>query len=107
MTKHRDDPLGLRRGTVCLTDYQAAWHDEFEAERGRLAILLANVSCQIEHVGSTAVPGLTAKPILDLAVGVTRENDVAPVQATLAGAGYLYRGDLGGAGGHLFVRESA
>jgi GrpB-like predicted nucleotidyltransferase (UPF0157 family) len=60
----------------------------------------------VQHVGSTAVPGLPAKPILDLAASV-RFLDVVPKLITkLTALGYIYRGDGPNSGGHLFVWES-
>ncbi len=53
---------------VC--DYDPAWPALFEQERTRLQHVLGSMVLTIEHVGSTAVPGLAAKPIIDLLVGV-------------------------------------
>jgi len=96
--------LGLAYGMVELVEYAADWQAAFADERARLALLLPP-DCAIEHVGSTAVPGLVAKPILDLAVATTADLDA--IKDALAHAGYIYRGDAGTDGGHLFVRESA
>ena len=57
-------------------------------------------------VGSASVLGLLAKPIVDLAVGLADEQTLAPVEAGLCGAGWIYRGDTGRNGGHLFVLET-
>jgi GrpB-like predicted nucleotidyltransferase (UPF0157 family) len=58
-------------------------------------------------VGSTAVPDLDAKPILDIALALPSTEDVPRLQRPLGEPGYGYRGDAGGEGGHLFVKESA
>jgi GrpB-like predicted nucleotidyltransferase (UPF0157 family) len=58
-------------------------------------------------VGSTAVPGLPAKPILDLVAGVSSVDSVPELVRGLGGIGYTYRRDHGDAGGHLFVVDSA
>jgi GrpB-like predicted nucleotidyltransferase (UPF0157 family) len=57
-------------GPIVVCDYNAAWPVEFEEERVRVADALGSVALSIEHVGSTAVPGLAAKPIIDLLVTV-------------------------------------
>ena len=75
---------------VELADYDPDWPAAFEAEAGRLEHLLANIPIgRIEHIGSTAVPGLTAKPIIDLMVEVPDyecvRQRIAPI---LRAAGY-------------------
>lgn len=99
--------LGLRYGTVQVVPYDPEWAQAFLDESARLADVLSNVSCEIEHIGSTAVAGLPAKPILDIAIGlapgVAAEQAVSAIQTL----GYQYRGDAGAEGGHILVRESA
>ena len=73
-------------GAIVVSDYDPAWPVMFEEERERLAAALGPVVVTIEHVGSTAVPGLPAKPIIDLLVGVrdleeARQRSVAALQA--------------------------
>lgn len=63
--------LGLKNGTNALVDYDPEWPAEFARERQRLAAALDGVALGIEHYGSTAVPGMRAKPILDILVGVS------------------------------------
>jgi diamine N-acetyltransferase len=55
---------------VQVIAYDPAWPDRFDAWRGRLAGLLGPVACRIEHVGSTSVPGLAAKPVVDMQISV-------------------------------------
>lgn len=66
----------------------------------------ATVSADAACVGSSSVVGLLAKPIVDLAVGLSADHDVAVVQRRLEGAGWIYRGDAGEHGGHVFVLEA-
>lgn len=76
---------------VSLHEYDAAWVQAFETHRRRIADALAGVAARIEHIGSTAVPGLAAKPIVDVLVvveDITAEEDhVDPLLA----AGYVLR----------------
>ncbi len=61
---------GLEPRKVHIVDYDPAWPLRFEHERERLAAALADVAARIEHIGSTAVPGLAAKPVVDILVTV-------------------------------------
>lgn len=78
-------------GSIVVCDYDPAWPAMFEHERTRLRGVLGSMVITVEHVGSTAVPGLASKPIIDLLVGVrslteARSCCIAP----LRGAGYAY-----------------
>jgi GrpB-like predicted nucleotidyltransferase (UPF0157 family) len=77
---------GVRDGLVELVEYDPAWPAAFEAERERLAPLLG--ALEIHHIGSTAVPGLLAKPIIDM-VALVDDLD-APVAALVSSGGYQY-----------------
>ena len=60
---------------VRVVAYDPGWPERFEGWRGRLAGLLGAVACRIEHVGSTSVPGLAAKPVVDIQVSVADMGD--------------------------------
>jgi GrpB-like predicted nucleotidyltransferase (UPF0157 family) len=80
---------------MILTPHKPAWLDEFAALRDVYSASLAGLILQIEHVGSTAVPGLEAKPILDIDI-VIRDYDVFPqLCAALSRIGYTHNGDQG------------
>jgi GrpB-like predicted nucleotidyltransferase (UPF0157 family) len=98
--------IGLRRHTVRVVDHRPEWVTLAAAEVARLRDVLGELALDVQHVGSTAVPGLPAKPILDLAVAVRTPDDIPAVVARLVTAGYLDRGDQGREGGHLCVREA-
>ena len=66
--------LGLQRGAVQLVPYTPAWATLFWAERARLQRALGADALDIQHIGSTAVPGLAAKPILDLGIAMATET---------------------------------
>jgi len=97
--------LGLKYGTVALSSHDPDWVRAFREEEARLRAALP-VRCMIEHIGSTAVPGLSAKPILDIVVGCPSDVAVSDVIAAVEASGYQYRGNAGTAGGHILVRES-
>jgi len=77
---------GVERRDIVIADYDASWPRRFEVERNRIAGALGSRALRIEHIGSTAVPGLAAKPIVDILVDVARLED-----ADLARAGYVLR----------------
>jgi GrpB-like predicted nucleotidyltransferase (UPF0157 family) len=92
---------------VRVVAHRHEWHALFENERRALLKRAGHLAVDVDHVGSTAVPGLDAKPIIDIALAVRSAEDVPRLRRPLEGLGYVYRGDAGGEGGHLFVKESA
>jgi GrpB-like predicted nucleotidyltransferase (UPF0157 family) len=78
-------------GQIVVTDYDPSWPAAFEQERAAVAAALGPLVVTIEHMGSTAVPGLPAKPIIDLAVGVRSLDEArARCRAPLEARGYTY-----------------
>lgn len=98
--------LGLDKRAVQLVPHRSEWAAAFLDEETRLRRVLSLLDCEIEHVGSTSVPGLPAKPILDIAIGVVSGSDVADTLSALGQFGYEYLADAGGKGGHVLIRES-
>jgi len=96
--------LGLESGTVRIVPYDPAWPPLFEAEARRLHSAVAPLSIVLEHTGSTSVPGLAAKPVLDILAGVAEGASVDPYVVKLIGAGYVHRGDQGIPGREFFRR---
>lgn len=85
-----------------VVDWSPRWAEQFEEVAAGLTRALADVrSARVEHVGSTSVPGLAAKPILDVDVIVEPEEVPAAV-AALESVGYVHRGDLGVTGREAF-----
>jgi GrpB-like predicted nucleotidyltransferase (UPF0157 family) len=80
---------------VEIPDYDPGWPGTFAAPRGQLAGVLGPLAQRIEHVGSTAVPGLPAKPIIDLDVVIASRADLPAVITRLGPLGYQHEGDLG------------
>lgn len=76
---------------IYLIPYDAAWPDRFEQERQLLASALAPwLAGSIEHIGSTAVPGLLAKPIIDIMAGVVDLPSSLEARESLATLDYVY-----------------
>ncbi len=98
--------IGLRRHTVALVAHDPAWAALFAAEARAIQSAAGDLVLQVEHVGSTAVPALPAKPILDLAIAVRDREALPELVRRLVAAGYLDRGDAGSDGGYLLVKEA-
>ncbi|SHI68833.1 GrpB family protein [Lutispora thermophila] len=73
---------------INLTEYDPSWPDLFEREARRIYSVLGNKALQIEHVGSTSVPGLCAKPIIDILLVVSDSADEEAYVPALEAAGY-------------------
>jgi GrpB-like predicted nucleotidyltransferase (UPF0157 family) len=88
---------------VGILAYQAAWDAGFRAEAESLERAFASLEPHIEHVGTTAIPGSAARPIIDIAVGTTKPTAERSLQETLRGYGYRARAESD-FGTRLYVR---
>jgi len=102
-----DVGLGLDYDSLLLDRTTPDWADAGARLRREVAGRLAGFAAGVEQIGSSTVKGLLAKPIVDLAIGVTTGQELTPVRERLESAGWIYRGDAGTQGGHVFVLESA
>ena len=84
--------------------YCAQWPQLFAEEQSRLRAAIGHIVVDIQHIGSTAVPGLVAKPILDMAVAVREARDVERCVAPMEDLGYEFLGDGGGDGDWFFAK---
>lgn len=82
--------LGLQRGTVRLEEYNPEWADMFEQEKKLLRETFGDRIIAIEHIGSTAIPAIPAKPIIDINVAITSLNDIGEFITKLQELGYEY-----------------
>ncbi len=87
---------------IVIAPYDPAWPQVFESIRSRLAEALGATALTIEHVGSTAVPGLAAKPVIDIDVMIASEADLPSAISALATIGYVHEGEIGIPGRHAF-----
>ena len=88
---------------VVIVDYDPAWPERYERLRAPVAAALGELAASIEHVGSTAVPGLAAKPTIDFVVQLRAAQDLPAAIARLAALGYAHEGDLGIVGREAFA----
>jgi GrpB-like predicted nucleotidyltransferase (UPF0157 family) len=89
-----------------VVEYDPRWPATFAELRARLTAAVANRALAIEHVGSTAVPGLAAKPTIDIDLVIRSRTELAAVFEGLTAIGYVHRGELqnGPAGCDAFHR---
>ncbi len=91
---------------VIIEDYDPRWPEYFEMLRSRIGAALGSLAAAIEHVGSTAVTGLAAKPIIDIDVLLHSEGDLPRAIERLTTIGYAHQGDLGILGREVFRAPS-
>ncbi len=72
--------MGIEKGKVKLENYNNDWSNEFQKEKVELEKLLGNIAKSIEHIGSTAIIGIKAKPVIDIAIGVDNFQDFLDIQ---------------------------
>lgn len=94
--------IGLARGTVELMAHQTSWHELFKYEAALIKTALGDVP--IEHVGSTAIPDLLAKPIIDMALCYDVKRTADSWIEPLSKLGYEYKGEEGVPNRLFFVK---
>lgn len=85
-------PLGLTRGKAVVVDYDPQWPMLFEEERARIQSAVGHIAAGVHHVGSTSIPGMAAKPILDIAVMLREFQDGERCIEPMESIGYTHRG---------------
>ena len=104
VTAMMTDPLGLESGVVRLVEYDVQWPELFIAEEQRIRDRCGTLTLGLEHIGGTSIPGMCAKPILDIAAGRPPEASIQDYVDALRQAGYEHRGERGVAGREYFRR---
>jgi len=87
--------IGLAKGTVKLAPYSDKWVQLFEKEKEALIECLGDLIIDIQHVGSTAIEGLEAKPIIDILIGIKKLDEGFQCIEPLKNLGYEFKGSLG------------
>ncbi len=81
----------LLTGRILIAEYDSHWPENFRLQAGRILAALGNRALRIEHTGSTSVPGLAAKPIIDVLLVVADSADEDMYVPALEGIGYVLR----------------
>jgi GrpB-like predicted nucleotidyltransferase (UPF0157 family) len=96
--------IGLARGTVEVVPYTSQWSILFQQEQILLREALGELALDIQHIGSTAIPGLASKPIIDIGIAVIDLALVSQCIAPLTSLGYHYFGDREQRGDEFFAK---
>jgi len=88
---HLIGPVVPHNAPITLADYDPAWSALFAREADRIRAALGGAAIQVEHTGSTSVPGLAAKPIIDIVLAVPDSADEEAYVPALETAGYVLR----------------
>ncbi len=87
-----------------VVDYDPTWTERFSDESILLKKVLGVVSIAIHHIGSTSVPGLASKPIIDILIEVTSLNEIDELDAEMSKIGYESKGEFGISGRRYFQK---
>ena len=96
--------IGLERDIVKLIPYNSNWERLFEDEKSSLQEVIGAYVLDIQHVGSTSIPGMIAKPIIDIAIAVQSFEDATVCIKPIEQLGYEYRGEFGIPRRHYFTK---
>ena len=93
----------MKTKRVIVLPYDEGWTDAFEAIRTELDAVLGGMALAVEHIGSTSVIGMWAKPCIDIDVIIENRSALFPVIEGLRAIGYIHEGDLGISGREAFA----
>jgi len=87
---------------IIVVDYNANWSSQYEQEKQQVLLALGDTVTNIQHIGSTSVPGLAAKPVIDMLLGLKQIPPLSTQVSSLEAIGYSYHGELGIPGRYYF-----
>ncbi|MFN2515973.1 MAG: GrpB family protein [Pyrinomonadaceae bacterium] len=99
--------LGLENNVVRLNDYTPLWGELYREEEERIMAAVGHLIVDLQHIGSTAIPGIKAKPILDVMAGVAQLEKALLCKALLETIGYDYIAQAGIASDYVFGKGVA
>ncbi len=89
---------------IIVVDYNANWSSQYEQEKQQILLGLGDTVTNIQHIGSTSVPGLAAKPVIDILLGLKQIPPLPTQVSSLETIGYSYYGEFGIPGRHYFCK---
>ena len=109
MSSEKSEPsnqplLGLKRGELRVSPYKEEWKNLFEIEKRDIEKAIGDDIKDIQHVGSTSIPGMPAKPILDIAIAVKDFEEARICIKPLCDMGYTFKGENGIPRRHYFLK---
>ena len=90
--------------TIAVVPYDEKWPEAFSVESLLLKKILGKVAVTIYHIGSTAVPGLSAKPVIDILLEVSTIDELDKCHSAMSNAGYVGRGENDIPGRRYFIK---
>jgi len=98
--------IGLKREIVEIVSYQNEWTTIYKETKTAIEKALDNIHFEIEHIGSTSINNMVAKPIIDIAIGLENltEKAIQTVITELEKIGFIFRNNEGENGGYLFIK---
>jgi GrpB-like predicted nucleotidyltransferase (UPF0157 family) len=107
MSSEGDDSFGLGVGNKCVTlaESNARWLEAYRLEEAGIRGALGDLALDIQHIGSTSIPSIKAKPIIDIAVGLRRLDDGLACIKPMEAIGYCYAGTDLVPDDHIFGRD--
>ena len=97
--------IGLMHGVNRINAYSNAWPNLYNSESKKIRKVCGGILLSVEHIGSTSIVGLKAKPIIDIAVGVQTLGDSEKMIPGMQSIGYDYPGDVGIPDDRIFGRD--
>lgn len=97
-----NEKLGLKKGTVTISEYTSDWQLRFKEEKGRLEDALGNLALETHHIGSTSVPQLDSKPVIDMVIVIADSQDITEFIPILEKLGYMYHKERRNSQEHFF-----
>ena len=84
--------IGLKRGSVAVVPHQVEWETTARQTIKELKLILENIAVDIQHIGSTAIKNISAKPIIDIVIGVYDFKEILALNDKLSENGFIFRG---------------
>ncbi len=97
--------IGLKRGIVSLSSHNKNWSSIFESEKNKILKVLGNKVIDIQHIGSTSISRILAKPVIDMAVGMKSLKNGKQIIKKMGDAGYFYRPKYGRTDQHILFAK--
>jgi len=91
--------------TLLIQEHDPKWKQDFKQIKNIIQNVLEGIQIQIEHVGSTSIPDLSAKPIIDIDIIYLDLNAFSKIKAQLSKIGYYHNGDQGVSQREVFIRK--
>jgi len=96
--------LGLKNGEILLACDHEQWVESYECEKALILDSIGELVLDIQHVGSTSIPGVPAKPILDIGIAVANFEEAKVCVQPMESLGYAFKGEYGIPRRHYFVK---